>query len=132
MELQYEGRRFVCGGNSHSVVLSQEEMRVAKEFCKGYSDKEVADHLCKSYWTVKTQKKMIYQKLGISKDTELLWWMICDRLRINFDLREIRKHGIEILFCFLFIIMQVTCHAGDLRRGCRMARRARIELRQKK
>lgn len=132
MELQYEGRRLVCGGNSHSVVLSQEEMRVAKEFCKGYSDKEVADHLCKSYWTVKTQKKMIYQKLGISKDTGLLWWMICDRLRINFDLREIRKHGIEILFCFLFIIMQVTCHAGDLRRGCRMARRARIELRQKK
>lgn len=132
MELQYEGRRLVCGGNSHSVVLSQEEMRVAKEFCKGYSDKEVADHLCKSYWTEKTQKKMIYQKLGISKDTELLWWMICDRLRINFDLREIRKHGIEILFCFLFIIMQVTCHAGDLRRGCRMARRARIELRQKK
>lgn len=132
MELQYEGRRLVCGCNSHSVVLSQEEMRVAKEFCKGYSDKEVADHLCKSYWTVKTQKKMIYQKLGISKDTELLWWMICDRLRINFDLREIRKHGIEILFCFLFIIMQVTCHAGDLRRGCRMARRARIELRKKK
>lgn len=132
MELQYEGRRLVCGGNSHSVVLSQEEMRVAREFCKGYSDKEVADHLCKSYWTVKTQKKTIYQKLGISKDTELLWWMICDRLRINFDLREIRKHGIEILFCFLFIIMQVTCHAGDLRRGCRMARRARIELRQKK
>ena len=132
MELQYEGRRLVSGGNSHSVVLSQEEMRVAKEFCKGYSDKEVADHLCKSYWTVKTQKKMIYQKLGISKDTELLWWMICDRLRINFDLREIRKHGIEILFCFLFIIMQVTCHAGDLRRGCRMARRARIELRKKK
>ena len=132
MELQYEGRRLVCGGNSHSVVLSQEEMRVAKEFCKGYSDKEVADHLCKSYWTVKTQKKMIYQKLGISKDTELLWWMICDRLRINFDLREIRKHGIEILFCVLFIIMQVTCHAGDLRRGCRMARRARIELRLKR
>ena len=132
MELQYEGRRLVSGGNSHSVVLSQEEMRVAKEFCKGYSDKEVADHLCKSYWTVKTQKKMIYQKLGISKDTELLWWMICDRLRINFYLSEIRKHGIEILFCFLFIIMQVTCHAGDLRRGCRMARRARIELRQKK
>ena len=63
MELQYEGRRLVCGGNSHSVVLSQEEMRVAKEFCKGYSDKEVADHLCKSYWTVKTQKKMIYQAM---------------------------------------------------------------------
>ena len=132
MELQNQDGGLICGGYSHGVVLSKEEMRAAKEYCKGYSDKEVADHLCKSYWTVKTQKKMIYQKLGISKDTELLWWMICERLRINFDLREIRKHGLEILFCVLFIIMQVTCHAGDLRRGCRMARRARIELRQKR
>lgn len=98
------------------------------EYCKGYSDKEVADKLCKSYWTVKTQKKTIYKKLGISKDTELLWWMVCERLKIDFDLGEIRKHGIEILFSILFLIMQVTNNGGDLRR-CRMSRRARTELR---
>lgn len=98
------------------------------EYCKGYSDKEVADKLCKSYWTVKTQKKTIYRKLGISKDTELLWWMVCERLKIGFDLREIRKHGIEILFSILFIVMQVTNNGGDLRR-CRIARRARTEIR---
>ncbi|WP_315254349.1 LuxR C-terminal-related transcriptional regulator [Segatella oulorum] len=110
------------------AVLSETERRLILEYCKGYSDKEVADKLCKSYWTVKTQKKTIYRELGISKDTELLWWMVCERLKINFDLGEIRRHGIEILFSILFIVMQVTNHGGDLRR-CRMARRARTELR---
>ena len=66
-------------------------------FCRGLSDKEVASLLYKSYWTIKTQKKAIYQKLGISKDTELLWYMICERLGIDFNLQEIREKGIEII-----------------------------------
>lgn len=66
-------------------------------FCRGLSDKEVASHLFKSYWTIKTQKKAIYQKLGISKDTELLWYMICERLGIDFNLQEIREKGIGII-----------------------------------
>lgn len=105
-------------------MLSSAERRVAEEFCKGLSDKEVAESLCRSYHTVKTQKKTIYRKLGISKDTELLWWMVCEKMRINFDLREIRKHGIELLLVVLFFMMQVSCSAGDLRM-CRMMRRSR-------
>ena len=66
-------------------------------FCKGLSDKEVASLLIKSYWTIKTQKKAIYQKLGISKDTELLWYMICERMGIEFDLHKIREQGIEVI-----------------------------------
>lgn len=66
-------------------------------FCRGLSDKEVASLLYKSYWTIKTQKKAIYQKLGISKDTELLWYMICDRLGIEFNLQEIRDKGIQVI-----------------------------------
>ena len=54
--------------------LSCAEREIANEFCKGFSDKEVADNLDKSYWTVKTQKKAIYKKLGISKDTA--WFRI--------------------------------------------------------
>lgn len=66
-------------------------------FCRGLSDKEVASLLYKSYWTIKTQKKAIYQKLGISKDTELLWYMICDRLGVEFNLQEIRDKGIQVI-----------------------------------
>ena len=67
------------------------------EFAKGLQDKEVANNLYRSYWTVKTQKKAIYKKLGITKDVELLWWLVCKRLGIEFDLVRIRRIGIEVL-----------------------------------
>lgn len=98
------------------IALSPTEMLVASEYCKGLADKEVADNLNKSIWTIKTQKRAIYRKLGISKDTELLLYMLCERLKRNFDLKEIRKHGLELLFSGLFVLMQVTCNDIDLRR----------------
>ena len=91
------------------VSLSPAEMLVANEYCKGLADKEVADNLSKSVWTIK-------RKLGISKDTELLLYMICNKMKRNFDLNELRKHGLELLFSVLFVVMQVTCNDFDLRR----------------
>ncbi len=67
------------------------------EYCKGFSDKEVAAHLYKSYWTIKTEKKAIYKKLGVSKDTELMAAMICERKGVEFDLQKLREQGIELL-----------------------------------
>ena len=98
------------------VSLSPGEMLVSNEYCKGLADKEVADNLSKSVWTIKTQKRTIYRKLGISKDTELLLYMICNKMKRNFDLNELRKHGLELLFSTLFVVMQVTCNDIDLRR----------------
>lgn len=110
------------------ISLSPAEMLVANEYCKGLADKEVANNLSKSVWTIKTQKRTIYRKLGISKDTELLLYMICDRLKRNFDLNELRKHGLELLFSILFIVMQITCSDIDLRR-MRTSLRARTAMR---
>lgn len=97
-------------------ALSPAEWAVTEEYCKGLADKEVADNLQKSIWTTKTQKRTIYRKLGISKDTELVLYALCIKLGRDFDLKEIRKHGIEILFSIFFIIMQVTCNNIDMRR----------------
>lgn len=110
------------------IALSPAEMLVANEYCKGLADKEVADNLNKSVWTIKTQKRTIYRKLGISKDTELLLYMICEKLKRNFDLNELRKHGLELLFSTLFILMQVTCNDIDLRR-MKTPSRARTAMR---
>lgn len=107
--------------------LSCTEREVANEYCKGYSDKEVADNLDKSYWTVKTQKKAIYNKLGISKDTELILYMVCERVQRRFDLKEIRRHGLELLFSALFLIMQVTSNNLDNMRAMRVRRGRKIE-----
>jgi DNA-binding NarL/FixJ family response regulator len=68
---------------------------VALGICRGLTDKEVADRLYRSYHTVRTQKKAIYHKLGVSKDTELMWYMIFERLGREFNLSEIREKGIE-------------------------------------
>ena len=87
-------------------TLSRAETLVINEYAKGYSDKEVADRLDRSVWTIKTQKRTVYRKLGISKDTELILYIVCQNLKKDFDLKEIRKHGIEILFSILFLVMQ--------------------------
>jgi DNA-binding CsgD family transcriptional regulator len=76
-------------------MLSRAEREVALMFCRGLTDKEIADRLFRSYHTVRTQKRTIYQKLGVSKDTELLWWMIFERLGKEFSLNLIREKGIE-------------------------------------
>lgn len=65
--------------------------------CRGYTDKEAADRLCRSYHTVRTQKKSIYQKCGVSKDTELLWWMIMERMGVPFSLSELRAKGLDMI-----------------------------------
>ena len=66
-------------------------------YCRGLTDKEVAALLFKSYWTIKTQKKLIYQKLGVSKDTELMAYMICERNGVRFSIKKLREQGIELL-----------------------------------
>ena len=70
---------------------------MALGICKGLTDKEVANKLFRSYHTVRTQKKAIYQKLGVSKDTELLWAMIFEKLGKEFSLNLIREKGIDNL-----------------------------------
>ena len=66
-------------------------------YCRGLTDKEVAALLFKSYWTIKTQKKAIYQKLGVTKDTELMAYMICERKGVRFSIKKLRELGIELL-----------------------------------
>ena len=77
--------------------MSRAEREVALMFCRGLTGKEIADRLFMSYRTVRTQKETIYQKLGVSKDTELLWYMIFERLGKEFSLKLIRDKGIENL-----------------------------------
>ena len=78
------------------VELSRAEREVALALCKGLTDKEVADMLCRSYHTVRTQRRAIYSKLGVSKDTELMAAMICQHKGIKFTLSALREKGITL------------------------------------
>lgn len=101
-------------------ALTDREHLVAEQYCKGLADKEVADVLNRSEWTIKAQKRDIYRKLGISKDTELVLYMFCERMQIDFDLKEIRKHGLELFFSALLFYMAISgCHWEIRRAGFR-------------
>lgn len=52
--------------------------------------------LCRSYHTVRTQKKAVYSKLGVSKDTELMAAMICEHKDIDFSLAALREKGVSL------------------------------------
>jgi DNA-binding NarL/FixJ family response regulator len=77
--------------------LSPAERDVALLVCHGLSDKEIADRLCRSYHTIRVEKKSIYKKLGVSKETELLWYMIFEKQKREFDLSLIREKGLGAL-----------------------------------
>ena len=64
--------------------------------CRGLTDKEVADRLYRSYHTVRTQKKAVYRKVGVTKDTELMAAMICEYRKIEFSIDKLREKGIAL------------------------------------
>ena len=76
--------------------LSPAEREVALALCRGLTDKEIADMLCRSYHTVRTQKKAIYRKMGVSKDTELMAAMICEHKDIRFSVQALREKGVQL------------------------------------
>lgn len=63
----------------------------------GWSDKEVADRLSISYETVRVHKKSIYRKKGVTKDTELVMSMVCERIGMPFTTERLRRKGIAII-----------------------------------
>ena len=78
------------------MKLSPAEREVALALCRGLSDKEVADMLCRSYHTVRTQRKAVYRKLGVSKDTELMAAMICEHKELEFSISRLREKGVTL------------------------------------
>jgi DNA-binding NarL/FixJ family response regulator len=57
-------------GEKHK--LSNREIEIAQQICKGLNNAEIAEKLILSYHTIKTHRKNIYTKLGISNITELI------------------------------------------------------------
>lgn len=109
--------------------LSQCEYQVAHEVAKGHTPDEIADLLKKSVWTIKAQIRDIHKKLGINNNVELTLYILCDRAKRNFDLKEIRKHGIEIFFSVWFFILAITPNSQMDMRRLRMRSGARISAR---
>ena len=77
--------------------LTQMEKVIFDAYISRATTKEIMTSLCIKENTLKFHNKNIYQKLGVSKDTELLWAMIFERLGKEFSLNLIREKGIDNL-----------------------------------
>lgn len=129
-QCDYQGYVENCKASSN-IILSECEYQAANVSYRGFLDKEVAIFLRKSVNTISFQLKKAKIRLGIDKNVELTWYMQCVALRKNFDLTEIRKHGVEIFFSVLFIIMQIVPDYHIDMRRCKIQSRARISVRAK-
>ena len=54
------------------MKLSEREMQIAVECCKGKSSRAIADELGLSKRTIDSHKSNIYHKLGINNNVELI------------------------------------------------------------
>jgi len=72
--LNIENKQYSVAKDSfgEKLKLSDREIEIAQQICKGLNNAEIAEKLILSYHTIKTHRKNIYTKLGISNITELI------------------------------------------------------------
>lgn len=106
-------------------ALSDTELVVAGWYCHGLADKEVADIMGKPVWTIRTHKKHIYVKLGISTTHELVLYMISRHFGRVWNIGELRRRGLAAVMCLLMLF-----HIAFVERKtfyC-VSRRVRVEI----
>ena len=92
-------------------VLSRREMQVAELLAWGAAKKEVPDLLRNLYGgreisvhTVENITRRIYEKLGISKASELSAWYFCECHQVDEGLSPIRKAK-NTIYSILFLLL---------------------------
>ena len=73
------------------TILSTREAEIAERIAWGASQKEVANDLGISRYTVDNILRKIYQKLHIGKINELSAWWFCTTFGISFDLSPLKR-----------------------------------------
>ena len=105
-------------------ALSDTEYAIAEWYCHGLTDKEIAEAMGKPVWTVRTHKKHIYSKLGISTTHELVLYMVSRHFGKEWDLHDVKARGLAAVLCS---IMLINIFFVENKIFCRVPRRTRVE-----
>lgn len=107
--------------------LSPAQTRVAVALCKGYDDKEVADKLCMSKYTVARHKQDIYERTGIRHTANaLVAWFLAINFTIAVEDLE-RRIGAAVLVVLFSVFTFGADNDTQLVRRARRGRRCRRE-----
>ena len=110
-------------------LLTPREKEIAERIAWGSSQKEVADDLCISRYTVDNTLRKVYQKLHISKINELSAWWFCTTFGISFDLSPLKRKLGAVTLLLLFVYGEYSSNNEFCRYQSR--RTARTEYRIK-
>ena len=108
--------------------LSPAQTRVAVALCKGYDDKEVADKLCMSKYTVARHKQDIYERTGIRHTANaLVAWFLAINFAIAVDDLERRLGALVLAVVFSVFTFGADNDTQLVRRVRRGRRRTEYE-----
>lgn len=85
------------------VSFTTREIEIILLLSGGLSEKEIADRLTISYKTVKKHIENIKTKTGISKNTELLGYLVAKYNDKNFSLKKLREYGLLAFLIFVHV-----------------------------
>lgn len=87
------------------TTLSDRELQIVDLMARGLSEKEIAEKLFVSPGTINNHTRHIREKLGVSKNTEVILYYIAKQNKRTFSLREIRQYGINIILVMINVCL---------------------------
>lgn len=117
------------GHHGDTTILTARESQVTELIAWGASQKEVANNLGISRFTVDNTLRKIYQKLHINKINELSAWWFCTTFGISFDLSPIKRTIVTCCLLGIFVVGEFYNDSKFCR--YRVRRSARTEYRIK-
>lgn len=87
--------------NSTKVPFSPAELRVVEQLSRGLSEKEIAEVLHVSIYTVKNHLRNIRERNHIQKNTEIIILYATYLSKKRVSLNEVKTLGFSILFILL-------------------------------
>lgn len=85
----------------NEIQLTKREQEIIDCMSHGYSQKEIGDKLNIAPKTVSCHLESIRKKIGVTKNTEILAYFICQQRGKKFSLRLLRDYGIAIFLIYL-------------------------------
>lgn len=87
----------------NAPILSKAELKVVELLVRGYTEKEIAEKLFISRFTVNNHMRNIRERNGLKKNTEIILLYIAYTRNKKFSLRSVRELGLSaVLLCLTY------------------------------
>ena len=105
------------------VKLTKREMEIAELIAWGASKCEIAARCFISERTVENHCRNIFEKVGVTKATELSAWWFCTSFHISFSLSPLKR---KMMAIFLLMLLVPDILHGTTTQFTRSARTTRV------